>query len=184
MKWFPTLLCAGFAAFAATPAGAFVTVFGGGLAEACAKAAFAGLSDAESIRVCDGALLSEELSAGDRAATFTNRGVMKLRRGELEDARRDFDAAIALAPKVGEAWLNRGAVDVGERRYRQGLEDIDKGIALGLTEPEKAYYDRGLAHEGLDDETSAYFDYQQAATLKPDWILPQQELLRFSVTRR
>ncbi|HZK99598.1 MAG TPA: hypothetical protein VFC47_06835 [Caulobacteraceae bacterium] len=176
--------CAALALLPGEPAAAMVTMFGGGPAEQCAKAAFDGLSDAESIRVCDDALLSQELDPADRAATLTNRGVMKLRRAAWEDARQDFDAAIALAPKVGEAWMNRGAVNLGEKRYRQGLQDIDKGLALGVTEPEKAYYDRALAHEGLDDETSAYFDYQQAASLKPDWALPQEQLLRFTVTRR
>jgi len=184
MKLHLFLACALGAFLCGGSAGAMVTVFGGGLAQDCSKAAFDGMSDPDSIRLCDTALLSEELEPGDRAATFTNRGVMKLRRGAYEDARQDFDAAIALAPRVGEAWLNRGAVFVGEKRYRQGLEDINKGLALGVTEPEKAYYNRALAYEGLDDETSAYFDYQQALTLKPDWTLPQEQLLRFTVTRR
>jgi len=64
------------------------------------------------------------------------------------------------------------------------LADITKGLALGVKQPEKAYFDRALAYEGLDDEKSAYFDYQQAVTLKPDWPLPQRELLRFTVTHR
>ena len=41
-----------------------------------------------------------------------------------------------------------------------------------------------MAYEGIDDEKSAYLDYQQALVLKPGWDLPKQELLRFTVTRR
>jgi tetratricopeptide (TPR) repeat protein len=109
---------------------------------------------------------------------------MKLRRGLFEAAHVDFDAGIALIPKVGEGWINRGAMFVGEHKYRDGLGDLDKGIMLGVKEPEKAYFNRALAYEGLDDEKAAYLDYQQAATLKPDWPAPRNELRRFTVSAR
>jgi tetratricopeptide (TPR) repeat protein len=182
MRW--EYLAAALAVALAAPAGAAVSVFAGAEAEACSHAALAGKSDPDSIKLCDQSLEGEILSPTDRAGTYINRGVMKLRRGAFEEARADFDAGIGLAPQVGEGWINRGAVFVGEKRYRDGLGDLDRGLALGVKEPEKAYYNRGLAHEGLDDETAAYLDYQQALTLKPDWDLPRHELLRFTVTRR
>ena len=77
-----------------------------------------------------------------------------------------------------------GAMFIGERRYKEALADIDKALSLGLHEPAKAYYNRAIAYEGLDDETQAYLDYQQALVLNPGWELPQHELLRFTVTRR
>ena len=165
-------------------AGAAVTVFGGGLAQECSRAALADRSDATSILACDRALEMEDLTTVDRAGTFINRGVMKLRRGQFEAAHGDFNAGIALAPKLGEAWINRGAMFVGERQYRAGLDDLNTAIDLGVREREKAYFNRALAYEGLDDEKSAYLDYEQALALKPDWPLPQHELLRFTVTRR
>ncbi len=161
-----------------------MTVIGGGLAEACSKAAIAERSDLPSILQCDDALQSEDLSPRDRAGTFVNRGVMRLRREEFELARADFDAAIALAPGIGEAYVNRGAALVGEKRYKAGLDDIDNALRLGVKEPEKAYFNRALAHEGLDDETSAYQDFQHALALKPGWELPEHELLRFTVSKR
>ena len=101
-----------------------------------------------------------------------------------DQARADFDAAIALEPKLGEGWVNRGALSISERRYQEGMDDINHGLQLGVKEPEKAYFNRAVAYEGLDDEKAAYLDYQQALSLKPDWALPQRELLRFTVTRR
>ncbi|MDQ2860111.1 MAG: hypothetical protein M3T55_05160 [Pseudomonadota bacterium] len=169
---------------AAGPAGAAVMVFGGGLAEDCSHAALAGKSDPGSILTCSLALGNKELDKADRAGTLINRGVMKLRRLAFEAARTDFDASIALTPTIGEAWVNLGAVSVGEAHYQAALDDLDKAIALGVKEPEKAYFNRALAYEGLDDEKSAYLDYQQALALKPDWALPKHELLRFTVTRR
>lgn len=171
-------------AAAALPAAAAVTVFGGGQAEECSRAAIAGKSDPGSILTCTLALGGGDLSKVDRAGTLINRGVMKLRVAAFEEARADLDAAIALAPAIGEAWVNLGAVSVGERQYQAALEDLTKGLALGVKEPEKAYFNRALAYEGLDDEKAAYFDYQQALALKPGWALPQKELLRFTVSRR
>ena len=166
------------------PAAAAVTVIGGGLAEDCSHAAFAGKADNDSMRLCTEALFSEALIPRDRAGTFINRGVMRLRRRANDEARADFDAAIALEPKLGEGWVNRGALSISEQRYQEGVDDINRGLQLGVREPEKAYFNRGVAYEGLDDEKAAYLDYEQALTLKPNWGLPQEQLLRFTVTRR
>jgi lipoprotein NlpI len=163
---------------------AAMIILGSGEAEACSKAALTERSDPQSIQQCDAALQSDELDSHDRAGTLINRGVMRLRREEFELARADFDAAIALAPSVGEAYVNRGAAFVGEKRFQAGLDDINNALRLGVKEPEKAYFNRALAYEGLDDEKSAYLDFQQALTLKPGWELPEHELLRFTVSRR
>jgi tetratricopeptide (TPR) repeat protein len=161
-----------------------VTVIGGGYAEDCSKAAIRGRSDRNSIELCNVALASEILDTRDRAGTYINRGVMRMRTRAFSAAHTDFDTAISIAPKIGEGWVNRGAVFIAEKRYQEGLSDINKGLDLGVNEPEKAYYNRALAYEGLDDAKSAYLDYQQAVTLKPNWLLPQQQLLRFTVTHR
>ncbi|MHB8528169.1 MAG: tetratricopeptide repeat protein [Caulobacteraceae bacterium] len=183
MKFFP-IAAAALALAVGGGARSAVTVIGGGLAEECSKAALAGRSDREAMDLCDKALESEDLIGRDRAGTLINRGVLKLRRRAFAEAKSDFDAAIAMDPMIGEGWINRGAMYVGEKQYRQGLDDIDRGLKLGVTEPEKAYFNRALAYEGLDDEKSAYLDYQQALALKPGWELPERELLRFTVTRR
>ena len=165
-------------------ADAAVTVIGGGLAEDCSKAAIRGRSDRSSIETCNLALSTEMLDTRDKAGTYINRGVMRMRTRAFSDAHSDFNTAIAIAPKIGEGWVNRGAVFIAEKRYQEGLSDINRGLDLGVVEPEKAYYNRALAYEGLEDAKSAYLDYQQAVTLKPNWLLPQQQLLRFTVTHR
>jgi tetratricopeptide (TPR) repeat protein len=182
MKTLFATLCAVLAA--ASSAGAAVTVLSGGQAAACFEAAKGGRSDDNAVATCDLALETEMLAPPDRGGTLINRGVIKLRRGQFEAAHVDFDAGIALIPEVGEGWINRGAMFVGEHKYRDGLGDLDKGLTLGVKEPEKAYFNRALAHEGLDDEKAAYLDFQQASTLKPDWDAPKQELKRFTVSTR
>ena len=161
-----------------------VTVIGGGLAEACSKAAIAGKLDKRFEELCTTALETELLSSRDRAGTYINRGVMKLRRMEWDAATRDFNTAIRNRNDVGEAFVNRGAAAIGQRRYSDSLDDINRGLELGVEEPAKAYYNRALAHEGMEDPKSAYFDYQKALELQPEWELPKQQLTRFTVTRR
>jgi tetratricopeptide (TPR) repeat protein len=179
------MICVGLAALlAAAGARASVTVIGGGQAEACSKAAISGKSDIRSELTCTSALDTELLSPRDRAGTFVNRGVLKLRRTAFEAAIKDFNSAVALQPTMGEAYVNRGAAAIGEHRYAESLPDLNKGISLGLEQPAKAYYNRALAYEGLDDVKSAYFDYQKAVELSPDWQAPKTELLRFHVSAK
>ncbi|MFZ5669041.1 MAG: hypothetical protein ACOY4K_06080 [Pseudomonadota bacterium] len=166
-------------------AGASVFVLGGGgFADVCSRYAIEGRSDEVSLKTCSLALESESLVKRDRAGTLVNRGVIQLRRKAFAAASADFDAAIALQPKMGEAFVNRGAVLIAQRRWREGVEEIDKGLALGADEPEKAYYNRALAWEALDDMEAAWRDYMKAAELKPDWEAPRRELARFTVTRK
>jgi tetratricopeptide (TPR) repeat protein len=179
------MVCAAAAVIlAAGSAKASVTVIGGGQAEACSKAALSGKSDTRSEKLCTDALETEMLSPRDRAGTLINRGVLKLRRGTFEAATKDFNAALSLKPDMGEAYVNRGAASIGEHRYAESLADLNKAISLGLEDPAKAYYNRALAYEGLDDVKSAYFDYQKAVELNPTWEAPKTELLRFHVSTR
>lgn len=168
----------------AGPAHGSVTVIGGGLAEACSKAAMAGSSSIRDEATCTQALDTEMLSPRDKAGTFVNRGIMKLRRGQWSPAMADFDVAVRFEPKLGEIYINRGAALIGQKKYADGLADLNHGIDLGVEEPAKAYYNRALAYEGLDDVKSAYFDYQKAVELSPEWDAPKQQLTRFHVSRR
>lgn len=177
-------LAAAASCLVAMPSRAAVTVIGGDMARQCSLAAIRGDVDDRAEAKCSAALDGEFLSLRDRAGTFVNRGVLKLRRKDFAAATIDFDRAIQTEPTMGEAYVNRGAAAVGVRRYAQGVTDINKALELGVEEPEKAYYNRALAYEGLDDMKAAYFDYQKALELKPDWEQPKKELSRFTVERR
>jgi tetratricopeptide (TPR) repeat protein len=165
-------------------AGAAVTVIGDTSAQQCSEAAFREQADEASIRLCTDALAGGMLDRRDLAGTYINRGVMWMVRRNYASARADFQQAIDVDPALGEAWVNRGAIAIIDHRFKDGIDDISKGLTLGTEEPAKAYYNRAVAYEGIDDEKSAYLDYQQALVLKPGWDLPKQELLRFTVTRR
>jgi tetratricopeptide (TPR) repeat protein len=181
-------LILGAAAIAALAVGgqarASVTIIGGGLAETCSKAALSGKSDVRLEDSCTEALDKEMLSSRDRAGTLVNRGVLKMRRLNWAGATSDFNEAVRVRPDMGEAYVNRGAVLIGEHHYAESLPDLNRGLELGVEEPAKVYFNRALAYEGMDDEKSAYFDYQKALELSPDWAAPKAELARFHVERR
>jgi tetratricopeptide (TPR) repeat protein len=168
----------------AAPSSAASVVLGAGLATVCSKAAIAGRRDQRSIETCTQALETQAMGPRDRAGTFVNRGVLKLRRGDFEAARTDFGSAVRLVPDLGEAYVNRGASLIAENRYAEGVSEIDRGLALGVDEPEKAWYNLGLAYEGMDDPKQAYLAYQKAVELAPEWGEPQKQLTRFTVTRK
>ncbi|HEY2707421.1 MAG TPA: tetratricopeptide repeat protein [Caulobacteraceae bacterium] len=168
----------------ACSASAAVTVLGDTSAQQCSEAAFHERSDEASMRFCTTAIGEGALDRRDLAGTYINRGVLWMVRREYKSARGDFERAIQVDAELGEAWINRGAVDIIDHQFQDGITDITKGLGLGTMEPAKAYYNRAVAYEGVDDEKSAYLDYQQALTLQPGWDLPRNELLRFTVTRR
>jgi len=177
-------ICAATLLAGAGATAASTLVIGSGSAQECSDAAQKGRSDNQSILACTTALEVENLNFRDRARTYVNRGVLQMRQRQFGAARADFDQASGIDPSLGEAYVNRGATFVGEERYREGVEQIDKGLAMGVKDPEKAFFNRGLANEGLGDLTSAYKDYSRASELKPQWAAPKTELARFTVKRQ
>jgi tetratricopeptide (TPR) repeat protein len=180
-------LAIGLMSFSANSVNAAVTVLGGELAKTCSiaakQAAHGVLIYQDGIRDCTLAIQAEPLSSHDMAGTYVNRGILYLSQTDYNDAKRDFDFAAQLQPDIGEIYVNRGAALIGMRHYLEGRQDIDRGLALNPEEREKAYFNRALADEGLDDERSAYFDYTKATELKPDWDEPRKQLTRFTVSK-
>lgn len=167
---------------AAGQARAQVDVSGGGLASACAAAAKNGESAYRFEQVCTESLEREMLIPLDRAGTYVNRGIIKMRTQQYDAAIKDFDTAIRYKSDLAEAYVNRGAARIGARRFGEAVADFDNALTLNVKEPEKAYYNRALAHEWLDDYKAAYLDYQKALEIAPDWELVRVQLARFTVS--
>ena len=180
-----TLAALAFALAPAAPAAAqAVSVFGSSVAEQCYQHARLGSPSLTALRDCDAALAEFGLSQADRAATLTNRGVVRLQRREGAEALADFDAALAIKPDSGETYVNRAAALVLLRRFEEAIAAADRGLALGTRDPHEAYFNRAIARELSGDLQGAYDDYTEAAALQPNWELPRIELARFSVEQR
>jgi Tfp pilus assembly protein PilF len=179
-------LSLGFSAILSVAAGhAAVTVFGGpGPAEDCYKSAKFGGAPDTGIDNCTRAIDSQPMSDRDMAGTYVNRGVIYMGMASFVAAQHDFEQAMKLEPKMGEALVNHGSALIAQKKYADGIAEISRGLELNPSEPEKAYFNRGLAYESLDDLKAAYFDYSKAAELKPTWDEPRAELARFTVSQR
>jgi tetratricopeptide (TPR) repeat protein len=116
-----------------------------------------------------------------RAETLVNRGIVLYDLGNKVDAMADFNSAIALNPGMGEAYLNRAMVLIADKQDSEAMDAINKGISLGATNLEVAYFRRGQIEDDKGQYALAYRDYQQALTLKPDFAPASRELQRFRV---
>lgn len=167
--------------FGFTAAHAAVTVLGNnGPAQECFHAAEFGGEPSDGINHCNAAL-DMILSPTDRAATFVNRGVLRLALHQNDRALLDIDSGIAIAPDLGDAYIDRGAVSIALEKYDDALADLNKGIDLGPHRPQVAYYDRAIVFEQKGDIRSAYNDYKKALEIQPDFEPAMRELKRFRV---
>ena len=170
------------AAAAAVPASAAVTVLGSSSARLCYEAAdLPMMPQTREIRVCDDALQGQSLSRYEIVATHVNRGILLLRRNQVDEAVADFDAAIAIDPEQPEAYLNKGAALIRRQNAEDALPLFTVALERNTSRPALAHYGRGVANEALGNLPAAYRDYRRASELAPDWREPRTELARFRV---
>lgn len=169
----------------AAPAGASVLVIGNSSARACYEAADSSFApDAAALRTCDEALRNEALSAHDMVATHVNRGILRLRRNQVDLAMADFDTAIRLDPNEPEAYLNKGAVFIRMENPTAALPLFTAALERNTSRPELAHFGRAIANETLGNLPAAYADYRRASELRPGWEEPLVELRRFRVVQQ
>ncbi len=160
-------------------ANAVVLVVGGGAGSQCYATAEYG-DPFKAFDICTRALSDQEMSVRDRAATYINRSVVRLRVHDWGGALGDTDLALARVSTIGEAYVNRGAALLNLGRTQDALTDLNKAITIGLDKVHLAYYNRGLVKEKMNDTRGAYADYRKALDLDPTFTLAADELKRFS----
>ncbi len=170
----------GIFAFAYPAAGA-ISVIGNSVAHACYEDAKQAAPMHTDMSNCNRALEEEALDSRDRAATMVNRGILRMFAANDKGALADYNSAIELQPKMGDAYLNRGILYLRTEKDADAIADLTKGLSLGSTKPEAGYYSRAIAYELAGDVKSAYLDYRKASELAPAWNLPQEQLTRFQV---
>lgn len=164
------------------PAVAGVTVIGNSSARMCYLATESrSHPDLSALRRCNDALGEAQTLQHDRVATYVNRGILRLRRNDLEGALSDFDAALRLDPTEAEAYINRGSLMLRRNQVEEARVMFSRALEHNTRRPALAHYGRAVAHELLGDLRGAYDDYRRASELDPDWSQPRQELQRFRV---
>ncbi len=160
-----------------------VFVIGSGLGGECYHSTQSRYSSfAEAERICTRALREEVMRSGNRAATYVNRGVMRMRNGRYDSAISDYARAISIKPEMGAAYLNQGAAHIHKRDFSDALAPLSKAIELNSIDLFAAYYNRAIAKENTGDVAGAYADFIKASELKPEWDLVEMQLSRFEVT--
>jgi lipoprotein NlpI len=175
------LAAAAFAATIATAESQTVVTNNAGLAHDCFIGAKTGRSPRNGIESCTEALKSEWLSVKDKAATYDNRGVMQDALGRTEDAVADFNMSITLNEKLGDPYVNLGSMLIKKGAYQAALEQINKGMDLGISFPHIGFYDRALAEQSLGHYKEAYYDYKHVLELEPDFTQAAEQLKVFTV---
>ena len=154
---------------------------GGPLSTNCYEAAISGDLRRSALESCDRSLVEEDLTQRDRAATFVNRGILRMMAGARAGADADFDSALKIDQRLSEAWLNKAFLRLRDNRGREALPLIEQGIKYGPQRQALAYFARGLAYEDTGDIPAAYADLRRAHELEPRWSLPAEYLARYQV---
>jgi tetratricopeptide (TPR) repeat protein len=120
----------------------------------------------EAIAACSRLIESGQLDVSRLASVYSNRGVARRHRGDLNGAIADLDQAIRLNPKLGVAYNNRCLAYSGQKNYDRAIADCDQAIRLDpkLT---VAYNNRCFARIGKGDLDGALADCDQAIRLDP-----------------
>ena len=165
-------------------ASAQVLIIGGGAGKDCYQAVKFNLFPSQADeKTCTEAIQSASLDRESRAATFINRGIVRMRRGDYVASLEDYAKAEQLTPNAGALFLNRGAALIGTGQYDNALASLQKALDLETQDTHAAHYNMGIAQELLGEVELAYKSYQTALELKPDWALASNALERFTVLR-
>ena len=179
------IVIAGFLVACAAPAAASVVVVGSGDARLCFQAADSPmLPQVTDIRHCDDAIAEGALTTYEMVATHVNRGILRLRRNQIDESIADFDAAMRLDPNQPEAYLNKGAALIRRENPSEAAQLFTVALEHNTRRPEVAHYGRAVANEALGNVREAYQDYRLAAELAPGWSAPRADLQRFRVVQR
>ena len=158
------LLCAGFA----STTDAAETVYGTRESQRCYELARFGARGASAITACTDALKSEELSARDRAATYSNRGVIHAHNGDHQRDLADQERALEIMPNLVKPLINRGNALMHLERYEEALRSYARAIEHSDERSAIAYYNRALLWQKLGNRERAVADLERAVELQPD----------------
>jgi tetratricopeptide (TPR) repeat protein len=182
------MLCMPAAASAQT-----MQVVGNGSGEACWRAAVATTLErvdsaimdrrwkSDAIGACDDALKSDALNRNDMAYTWVNRGILEMSRERYQVARGNFKEALNILPKLPEAHVDIGSALINLQQYADGVRETELGLSTGSKEPQRGYYNLGIAYGELNDLQKSYDSFRRASEIDPNWEDPKKEMARFTL---
>jgi len=100
------------------------------------------------------------------AKAYTNRGVVRYEKGDVDGAIDDFNNAIEINPGLAAPYSNRGTARRLKGDLRGALADFDRSLTIDRRLVE-AYNNRGTLRQDLGDSDGALADLNQAIALNP-----------------
>ena len=97
------------------------------------------------INYCVRAIYSGDLSQHQLAATYYNRGLEYKRKGDYEQAIREFDSAVVLRPDFVRAFNSRGVTYFEMGEHKLAIEDFDAAIEI-MPDDASLRRNRGVPH--------------------------------------
>ena len=101
-----------------------------------------------------------------RGAEF-ERGLAFKEQGNLVRALESYDAALAIYPRLAEAYAERGFVYYSRGDYRAAMANLNRAIELD-GELASGYNYRGMVFEEVEDTDNALINYGKAIQLDPE----------------
>src|SRR5688572_28808292 len=98
------------------------------------------------------------------ANAYSNRGLARYQKGDLEGAMADLNQAIRIRPTLAVAYLNRAAVQRANRETMAAIKDLDRAIALD-NDLFQAFSNSGSLRLDMGDSEGALVDLNRAIKL-------------------
>jgi Tfp pilus assembly protein PilF len=125
---------------------------------------------------CNEALREGRLSRRDKAATYINRGIIRVNMGDVERAQRDYLSALDISDRSPETFLNLGNLQFLMQDYSSAISDYDHAESLGLSQKHVLFLNRGMAYMRVGQFDIAEAEYRKALEIRPDWLNAQEKL--------
>ncbi len=100
------------------------------------------------------------------ASDYSDRGMSRQAKGDLDGAISDYNQSLTLDPKNSEAFYRRGLARQAKGDFNGALADDTQVIALNPKRA-NAFSNRGFIKQALGDADGALADYAQALLLDP-----------------
>lgn len=114
-------------------------------------------------------LLTEAIEKNPRLPySYAERGLVRMKAGNLKGALEDYDEAIRLDPADPDYWLNRGIIKEQSKDLNAALADYQHVITL-KADYEKGWLNHGNVQVKLNRFTEAIEDYTVAITYYPEY---------------
>ena len=103
------------------------------------------------------------------ALPYSNRGVARKNRGDVEGGLADFNEAIRINPNDVRSWVNRANVYFNRQEYERALPDYERALVL---DPKNAiaHSNRGSVFANRGRFDAALADFDKALELNPHFI--------------